>query len=98
MRDKQGETAAPELSFALLDRDLLEPKSGSLESLAAASAETLEALMMTRMNTAANLRKDIALLIGELAEQIADAKVAELILRQNRNRKRNVKPKGGSCE
>ncbi len=42
---------------------------------------------MNRMNSVANLRKDIALLVNEMAEQIADAKVAELLLHQKKNKK-----------
>jgi hypothetical protein len=39
------------------------------------------------MKTVSKLRKDIALLIGEMVEQLVDAKVTELLLRRKRNRK-----------
>ena len=42
--------------------------------------------MLTKMNMANNLRKDIALLIGELTDQLADAKLAELLLAGRRKR------------
>ena len=64
----------------------IDEKSSPIESLAAASPETLEALMLSRMNTAANLREDIGLLIAELAEQLADAKLAEMLLAQKRRK------------
>ena len=69
----------------------VEPDSpaNSLEVFSAASTETLEALLLNRMNSVANLRKDIALLVDEMAEQIADIKVAQLLLHQNKTRKRN---------
>lgn len=64
----------------------IDERSSPIESFAAASPETLEALMLSRMNTAANLRKDIGMLIVELAEQIADAKLAELLLARKRRK------------
>ena len=57
------------------------------------SSETLQNIMLTRMSTAANLQKDIAVLIKEVAEQLADAKVAELLLRQKKTRNRNGGPR-----
>ena len=64
----------------------------SIESLAAASPATLQAIMLTKMSAAANLKKDIGQLISELVEQLADAKIAELVLRQ----KEAQRKKGGS--
>jgi hypothetical protein len=58
------------------------PVTDSMESLASASPATLENLVLSRLNTAANLRKDIALLISKLAEELADVKIAELLLHQ----------------
>jgi hypothetical protein len=67
-----------------------EDKPDSLETLAAASNETLEALMLAKMNTAQNLQRDIAMLIAEVADQLAEAKLAEMLLAQRR--KREAKP------
>jgi hypothetical protein len=78
------------LSFPTLEPDA---KADSLELFAAASSETLQNIMLTRMSTAANLQKDIAVLIKEVAEQLADAKVAELLLRQKKTRNRNGGPR-----
>jgi len=78
------------LSFPILESDA---KADSLESFATMSSETLQNIMLTRMSTAANLQKDIAVLIKEVAEQLADAKVAELLLRQKRTRNRNGGPR-----
>jgi hypothetical protein len=59
-------------------------KSNALEFFSGAPQVTLEALMLSRMNTVANLQRDIAALISEMAEQLADAKVAEMLLRQEK--------------
>ena len=59
-------------------------KSNALEFFSGAPQVTLEALMLSRMNTVANLQRDIAALISEMAEQLADAKVAEMLLRQKK--------------
>jgi len=67
-------------------------KAGSIESLAAASPATLQTIMLAKMGAAANLKRDIGQLISELAEQLADAKVCELILRQKEAQRKN----GGS--
>lgn len=64
----------------------LEDKPDSLETLAAASDETLEALMLSKMNTARNLQRDIGALIAEVANQLAEAKLAEMLLAQRRKR------------
>ncbi|MGH9690192.1 MAG: hypothetical protein ACRD4C_03685 [Candidatus Acidiferrales bacterium] len=61
-------------------------KSDSIESFAAMSRETLQTLMLSRMNTAANLRKDIVLLIAEIVEQLADAKLAEMLINRKQVR------------
>lgn len=79
----------PNLELASLPEP--EAKPDRIESLAAASERTLENLMLLRMNTAANIRKDIALLISELAEQLADAKLAEMLLAQRQRKKANGK-------
>ena len=68
------------------------PKAGSIESLAAASPATLQTIMLAKMNAAANIKKDIGALVSELAEQPADAKVCELIIRQRQAQRKN----GGS--
>ena len=44
-------------------------------------------------STVANLQRDIAALISEMAEQLADAKVAEMLLRQ-----KNAPKKHGNSE
>ncbi len=75
-----GEKSSPET----------DERSNPIESLAAASPETLQELMLSRMNTAANLRKDIPLLIAEMAEQLADAKLAELLLAEKRRKRGNL--------
>ena len=59
-------------------------KTNALEFFSGAPQVTLEALMLSRMNTVANLQRDIAALISEMAEQLADAKVAEMLLRQQK--------------
>ena len=66
-----------------------EEKPSPIEVFAAASEETLQSLMLSRMNTAANIRKDITNLVQEMAEQIADAKLAELLLAQKQRRREN---------
>jgi hypothetical protein len=63
-----------------------EPKPNPIESLGSASEETLQNLMLSRMATAANLRRDIANLISQMAEQLGDAKLAEMLLAQKRKR------------
>ena len=74
------------LSFPTLEPDA---KADSLESFATMSSEPLQNIMLTRMSTAANLQKDIARLIKEVVEQLADAKVAEMLLLRKSTRKRN---------
>ena len=64
-----------------------EAKPSPIEILAAASEETLQNLMLSRMSTAANLRRDIDMLIAELAEQVADAKLAEILLAQKQRKR-----------
>jgi hypothetical protein len=56
----------------------------ALEYFSSAPGGTLETLILARMNTVANLKRDIAALISEMAEQLADAKVAEMLLRQKK--------------
>lgn len=65
----------------------LEAKPNPIESLGSASDETLQSLMLQKMSHAANLRKDIANLIAELADQLADVKLAELLLAQRRHKR-----------
>ncbi|HVB55854.1 MAG TPA: hypothetical protein VNE63_05395 [Candidatus Acidoferrales bacterium] len=67
-------------------------KTDPIEVFSAASRETLQAIMLSRMNTVANLKKDISALISEMVEQLADAKLAEMLL----NRKAVRKENGGS--
>lgn len=71
-----------------------EAKPNPIESLGSASEETLQNLMLLKMSMAANLRRDIANLISELADQLADAKLAELLLGW-KQRKESRQPEGG---
>jgi hypothetical protein len=66
----------------------LDGERDQIETLAAASNETLEALMLAKMNMASNIQRDIAVLIGELADQLAEQKLAEMLLAQRRKRNR----------
>lgn len=68
----------------------LDGERDQVETLATASSETLEALLLAKMNTARNLERDIAMLISELAAQLAEAKLSEMLLAQRR--KRGTKP------
>lgn len=47
---------------------------------ASAPPETLQTLILTRMNLVKNMQRDIAAQIERMAEQMADAKVAEMLL------------------
>ena len=60
----------------------IETKPDRIESFAAASTETLRNLMLKRMSLAANLERDVSALISELAEQLAEARLAEMRLAQ----------------
>lgn len=60
----------------------------SIEMFMEASEEILQSLMLSRMNIAANLRNDIEILINELAEKTAEAKLAEMLLAQRKRQKR----------
>lgn len=48
---------------------------------ASASRETLETVILSRMNLARNLRREIDAMAERMAEALADAKVAEMLLR-----------------
>jgi hypothetical protein len=84
--------ATTDQSLAQLDEPLAlggyeakaDRKSNTLGFFSGASQVTLEALILSRMNTVANLKRDLADLISEMAEQLADAKVAEMLLRQKK--------------
>lgn len=65
-------------------------KPNPVDSLAAASEECLQNLMLSHMSMAANLRQNISDLIWELAEQIADAKLAEMLLAQKQRKRGNL--------
>ena len=70
---------------------LPEPKAkpNPMDSLAAASEECLQNLMLSHMSMAANLRQNTSDLIWELAEQVADAKLAEMLLAQKQRKRGN---------
>ena len=77
--------ARPPVDLASLPEP--EAKPSPMESLAAMSEETLQNLMLSKMSIAANIRADIGNLISELAETVATAQLAELLLAQKQRKK-----------
>ncbi len=59
----------------------------AIEDFSRASEETLQTLLLSRMNLASNLRRDIDELVLRLAEQLAEAKIAQMLLQMKESRK-----------
>jgi hypothetical protein len=59
----------------------------SIEIFMEASDGMLQSLLLSRLNIAANLRSDIEILVSELAEKMAEAKLAEILLAQRQRQK-----------
>ena len=71
------------VATALANADLVAGTLASCltpEHLGSVSDVTLQTLMLSRLNLAANLQRDIADLVQSLAEQLAEAKLAEMLL------------------
>jgi hypothetical protein len=63
-------------------------ESNLMGSLALASETVLENFRMSRLASAANFRKDMNLLFEEVVNQLAEAKLAELLLHYSKNNPR----------
>jgi hypothetical protein len=84
------------------DREAESSRPSLLDSLALSSATTLENFRMSRLNSAANLQKDMQVIFLEVLDQLAEAKLAELLLHnlrkgdrqceRNLNRSQSAKP------
>ena len=56
------------------------PKPNLMDSLALASVPTLHDFQLSRLASAANLQKDVLVILREMVDQLAEAKLAELLL------------------
>jgi hypothetical protein len=84
------------------DREAESSRPSLLDSLALSSATTLENFRLARLSSAANLQKDMHVIFLEVLDQLAEAKLAELLLHnlrkgdaqceRNLNRSQSAKP------
>jgi len=69
-----------------LERSAKESRSSKpnlMDSLALASAATLENFQLSRLASAANLQKDVIVILREMVDQLAEAKLAGLLLQHH---------------
>jgi hypothetical protein len=66
------------------------PKPNLMDSLALASVPTLQDFQLSRLASAANLQKDLIVILQQMVDQLAEAKLAELLLHHaERNPRKN---------